>query len=222
VRKTALKFIVIGIALFALVVVGVPWLRTALFYRGVFGSDVKANQSIVFYGKVVDQDGAPVGGATVNLWLDVFNHQLLPSSTGRGRSRRVDLKVISGVDGSFSAPVTAFTLRIDGIKMPDYIWIRSTETGVNVERGLRHLQNRYFALGTLGGFPLHRTDPSNPAVFVLLRKDLPLVTRVQMSRGGWERNNRTNAKWIRNEPFWPLTTDPEGVDYVGPTTMPGK
>lgn len=121
------------------------------------------NVPIVFYGKMIDQDGRAISGVTISYWISEAAKVMWGNPTDTRGS------CVSGADGTFV--------------------IQGKGTGVGVARmekpGYRHPANgkRAFSYGP-GVSPTHRhnPDPTNPVELLLIRDDLPEAKCVPIPR----------------------------------------
>ncbi len=107
---------------------------------------------ITFYGKVMDENAAPVGGAKIEFcWTDISRH---------GTSKK---HVLSGAQGLFS---------LTGVRG------KGLTVGVEKE-GYHSLRENPFGFEYCDYFDFHRPDPAHPVVFHLLKANIaePMVHR---------------------------------------------
>jgi len=115
------------------------------YNRAVADLAEKLNNDIEFYGRVVDLDGGPVGGATVKVSVRVAG--ALPSEEFKR------LEVVAGSDGAFSVDTYGDVLGVDEIVRDGYLY----HYKYTPERNFKSLkkENRHSQ-----GF-----EPDNPMVF---------------------------------------------------------
>jgi len=134
---------------------------------------------IVFYGKVVDQAGQPIGQAVVTVKIDYFK----PSAALR-RDNYLDTITMprtTDANGEFHVDgVKGRILHIARIECPGYVTV--PEKDWHYERFYKYLSFRY---AVTQGNPVYVPDPRKPAIFPLRRPDEPRT--LAPDKGGSEK-----------------------------------
>lgn len=206
--------LIVAFALILLILAGssLPFARRVMVQRSIVTNDASGNQSVTFYGKVVDHEGRPLEGALLRYQVETFNSSNI---LGDPNARTHKDKGQIGTDqaGRFTLPLHGTTFRINEIWCPGYEWVRSYD----YEESRGRFFNHAYQLGVVGQDAWYQSQVENPAVFVMLAKDVKRVVHVQMSRGGMDWIRGT---WMQNQPFWPTRTIPKGVVFEEPTSQP--
>jgi hypothetical protein len=167
----------------------------------------QSNVSMIFYGKVVDQDGRPLEKVSFSFGVEAIPADWTFDTRGKPHNHTT-LSVASDAQGRFDFRFTGHGLRLKEATLPGY----------------RHFYNKYgqgdggvFNLGyqiTSWGDLWYRSDPRNPAVYVFVKDGVTEVSALPC-RGG---SQALGKQWMPNEPGWP--SDPSLNDVVRkqPTT----
>jgi hypothetical protein len=135
---------------------------------------------IVFYGRVVDQAGAPIPGATVSISVNSFDPTSVTRKDGN-HFKKHHLQRITDPAGAFSVEdERGHDLFIEKISCAGYVTI--PERDWTYERYWRNLSFRYCP--TQGNY-LYIPDAQKPAIFPLRTEGEP--RSVGPSKGGAER-----------------------------------
>lgn len=171
-----------------------PWRWT--HYRRYASSVVP----IRFYGRVVDQNGKAVAGATVRATVNTVNRRYLLN--GSDPTRDVALEAVAGPDGTFTLESAGRTLRIESVAKDGYLpspppgWYHSGEFSEAWH---------YYYSPAFDPRLVYVPSATNPAVFPLRRSnELPTS---QPSRGGAPGGTPVAATEVPTEAVGP----PQGV-----------
>lgn len=120
---------------------------------------------IAFYGKVVDQDGRPVGGAQVVLTVSTANGAFILGSDKVLASS--DVELTTSPDGTFALErARGRCLHVKSISKPGYVTIPDKQwLSSEVLRG----QLGYYYSSSYGPSLQYKPDSANPAVFPMRR-----------------------------------------------------
>jgi hypothetical protein len=123
-----------------------------------------ADAQISFYGRVIDQEGVGVQGATINYQLERAGKLMADGSIVNNNQKA---ECISSNDGLFS---------VQGAK-------GLTLTILSIEKeGYRDGKQNLNSFGYRGTPDLHNADSKNPVNFLLIRNDIPKTKKLYHNR----------------------------------------
>ncbi|MFT3788227.1 MAG: carboxypeptidase-like regulatory domain-containing protein [Tepidisphaeraceae bacterium] len=147
-----------------------------------------------FYGKVVDQDGKPLAGATIKLR---YGEHPKVAAMIADPPPQTDLTLTSGVDGRFELKGAAGNqLMVLEVTKLGYEWLY--DYGANWMTEPSH-DNRYLLFLQGGQYSFNIPDAELPAIYPLIQ--LGSDHLYPLSRGGKERLQ--GGTIVVNEPFTP-------------------
>lgn len=159
----------------------------------------QANTTITFYGLAVDQDGRPLSGASFQFRVEAYPKDW--SFETRGRENDVSmLSAVSDADGRFQFTVTGCKLIRRKAELTGYREL--SDKGASAAS----TDNWFYSLIAWSDIT-YKTDPQNPAVYVLVKNGSNVVS-VLPCRGGL---NRSENGWELNQPAWPTRPSLSGV-----------
>lgn len=169
----------------------------------MYWSDRREVAQISFYGRVVDEKGNAVAGATVEVRIRSYNPWYL---FGGHRGTSMHLKRHTGADGTFEVKgYRGLDLGIERVSKPGYEWLHETQT--SEFRGQWPTQNRGYSYRPTSF--RYVPDQANPAIFPLLMPGAQPA--VWPSRGGWDQNpDGTRARNGSIQPRQPSIALPAG------------
>ena len=127
------------------------------------------DETIRFWGRVVDQDGRPVEG--VDLVASAATMRMIPTKDGRFRSQ-TGMRATSGADGTFQFEgAEGFSMTIDKIVKPGYVlpvWLQCAKPD----------QKYWYRFHSRNpDFPDFKPDPKNPEIVRLWKLKDPKPLR---------------------------------------------
>jgi hypothetical protein len=147
-RRRAIRYSLVALALCLLALL--VWFGIAA-WRSAYG-----NYTFTFYGRIVDEKGQGIQGATVKLKLLYSDGIALPVMYGRQQRIR-ELTAITANDGSYRfGPLTGYAVSIIGVKKPG---VRLVDTPPPYPRSSWSLDDPY----SRAELP---TSPQRPVVYV--------------------------------------------------------
>jgi hypothetical protein len=173
------------------------------------GMKGQRNTTVEFYGMVVDQDGNPLPGATIDYQVEAYPKDW----TFETRNRPYDLSKVSAVSdaqGRFVFSATGCMLRLLDARCPRYRHFMELDTSTNSPSTYAY---RLIAWSDLW----FKSDPDHPAVYIFVKDGLREVS-VLPCKGGYESGGGT--KWMLNKPAWPKKPSLKDVVYISRTTAP--
>jgi hypothetical protein len=166
------------------------------------------NTTLTFYGKAVDESGMPLEGVRFSVRIEAYPKDWTFDTRGRPNDVSTVTIVTDGT-GCFELPVTGCQLICHEMVLHGYRPLFDTDAGDGA------VQNRYYRFISWGEL-LYKSDPNNPAVFVLVREGIREVTALP-SRGGMR---RAGKHWVDNGPAWPRKPSLEDVVQRPPASRP--
>jgi hypothetical protein len=170
------------------------------------GSALKGQQNttLTFYGKIVDQDGRPLGGAQLEYRAEAYPKNWTFDTRGRD-NEAWSVAVVSDDAGRFQLPIAGCKLIRMKAELKGYRHLCDEDTSTG------SIDNRFYHLISWSDL-CYKTDVDHPAIYVFVKDGVKEVT-VLPSRGGWNSGNGTH--WRPNVPAWPKKPSLPDVDQRG-------
>lgn len=172
-------------------------------------------QSRLFYGIVIDQDGKPLQGVEVQVFLTGFTQNPVMMGIAPDSDNQTRFSVFTGPDGTFQVkvPQRYEQLSIEAVILQGYDWVFDWIWNGGGERFGAGDNRHYKFSGKYVRAGEYVPDPARPAIFPLHAKGNPSPATLP-SRGGSDKR-RDSLKWITNEPT------PLAIPSAGPGAPQG-
>ena len=176
-----------------------------------------AKAAVVFFGKIIDQNGRPVSGATVSAEIFELRPGMMAGEPIVERSTMKPRSAISDGEGRFTVTIPAGfqVLEISNVAKPGYGWVHDWMWSGGALADIAQHSNRSFYLA--GNMAVARTylpDRDRPAIYPLHVDGAPGPVE-RPSRGGSDRD--PSGKVTRNQPVQAVLPsagpDSPGDDY---------
>ena len=152
---------------------------------------------IDFYGLVVDETGAPVDGAEIQVRVVVAD-PTVQGGLGRAKSKVITRR--SGADGRFSIlDERGLHMWIADVRKGDLQWLVD-RADIYIFQATKPIVGNQFFLYHESVGPVYVPDPERPAVFSLFPKGTTVAGRI--IRGGADRY--PDGRLVQNEPRVPI------------------
>ena len=166
------------------------------------------NADIIFFAKVVDQEGKPLSGASFQFRVEAYPADWTFETRGRPYVESVaDAK--SDSDGRFEIVIHGCLLyRLSAEKQGYRQLVDEDTSGGSQSTNAIHLIS--------WGLPYYKSDRDNPAIFVFVKDGIKEVSALPC-RGGADTAGVN--KWIKNSPAWPIRPSLKDVVYKPASTQ---
>jgi hypothetical protein len=169
-----------------------------------FGLKGQTNTTLMFYGKVVDQDGKPLEGAKIEYDVESYPTDWTFSSRARLNNHET-VSFTSGADGRFSGSITGCALQRRSATLDGYRHFGEEDNDSRSER----LTTKAYMLIAWSNL-WFKSAEDRPAIYVFVKDGVREVSALPC-HGGFSSGG--GLRFWPNEPGWPKEPSLKDVVY---------